>query len=75
VGRLAGISGREVRRVADTAGWEFYRVRGDHFAFKKAGVRHNLSIPDHPEVKEALMRRLVRDMGLSVDEFLSRAKK
>jgi len=64
-----------VRRAAETAGWALDRVRGDHFVFKKAGVHHNLSIPDHRELKEALMRRLVRDMGLSVDEFLKRAKK
>ena len=75
MGRLAGFSGREVRRVAETAGWAFERVNGDHFVFKKAGVRHNLSVPDHRELKEALMRRLVRDMGLTVDEFLNRAKK
>lgn len=75
MGRLAGFSGREVRRAAETAGWEFDRVRGDHFVFKKAHVPHNLSIPDHRELKEALMRRLVRDMGLSVDEFLNRARK
>jgi predicted RNA binding protein YcfA (HicA-like mRNA interferase family) len=75
VGRLAGFSAREVRRVAESAGWVFWRARGDHFVFKKSREMNNLSIPDHREIKEALMRRLVRDMGLTVDEFLRRARK
>jgi predicted RNA binding protein YcfA (HicA-like mRNA interferase family) len=75
LGRLAGFSAREARRVAESAGWVLQRVAGDHFVFKKPGAAHNLSIPDHRELKEALMRRLVRDMGLSVDEFLQRGRK
>lgn len=75
MGRLAGFSGREVRRVAESAGWVLQRVNGDHFVFKKSETFHNLSIPDHREVKEALMRRLVRDMGLTVEEFIERARK
>lgn len=35
----------------------------------------DLSIPDHRPVKEGLARQLIRDMGLSVDEFLELAKK
>jgi len=75
VGRLAGFSGREARRVAESAGWVWHRTRGDHFVFKRGRTAHNLSIPDHREVKEALMRQLVKDMGLTVDEFLNRARK
>ncbi len=52
-----------------------YRTSGDHFVYKKPGVVLNLSIPDHREVKEALMRRLIKDMGLTVDEFLRVASK
>jgi predicted RNA binding protein YcfA (HicA-like mRNA interferase family) len=75
IGRLAGFSAREVRRVAESEGWVLSRTRGDRFVYRKPGVRHNLSIPDHRELEEALMRRLVRDLGLSVDDFLERASK
>ena len=75
MGRLSGFSGRAARRVAESNGWILVRVAGDHFVFKKPGEAHNLSIPDHHELKEALMRRLIRDMGLSVDEFLWSGRK
>ncbi len=75
MGRFAGFSPREVRRVAESAGWTLHRVSGDHFVFKKPLVMHTLSIPDHRDLKESVVRVLVKDMGISPEEFLRRAKK
>ncbi len=36
----------------------------------KPGVAQNLSIPDHRELDRALLRGLIRDSGLSVEEFV-----
>jgi predicted RNA binding protein YcfA (HicA-like mRNA interferase family) len=70
LGRLAGFSGRETRRLPERHGWRLDRVSGDHFVYRKPGVPQNLSIPEHREVKEALMRQLIRTMGITVEEFL-----
>jgi hypothetical protein len=43
--------------------------------FKKPGVIENLSIPDHREVGEGTLRKLVRTMGLTVDEFITLVRK
>ncbi|MEO6043294.1 MAG: type II toxin-antitoxin system HicA family toxin [Tepidiformaceae bacterium] len=75
MGRLAGFRGRKVRRVAESLGWQLVRVRGDHFVYRKPGVPRNLSIPDQREVNEPLLSALVKEMGLSVDEFLKLARK
>ena len=75
MGRLAGLSGSDVRRAAERTGWVYERTRGDHMVFRKEGVDLNLSIPNHRELAEGLLRRLIAIMGLSVDEFLRLAKK
>lgn len=36
----------------------------------KPGVAVNLSIPDHRELDRGLLRGLIRDAGMTVDEFL-----
>jgi predicted RNA binding protein YcfA (HicA-like mRNA interferase family) len=41
----------------------------------RPGARVNLSIPAHDSVKPGTLRRLIRDMGLTVDGFLERARK
>lgn len=69
MGELSGISGREVRRVAERAGWEYQRHSGDHMVMKKAGEVLNLSIPDHRELPPGLVRVLIRTLGMSVAEF------
>jgi hypothetical protein len=37
----------------------------------KAGVRVNLSIPQHKELSVGTLRALIRAAGLDVDEFLA----
>jgi len=75
VGRLNGFSGRDVRRVAEAIGWQYQRMHGDHMVFWRSKSPLNLSIPDHREVREGTLRRLIRIMGLTVDEFLEFARK
>ena len=37
----------------------------------KAGSPVNLSVPDHKELDRGLLRGLIRDAGMSVDEFIA----
>jgi hypothetical protein len=37
----------------------------------KAGIPINLSIPDHRELDRGLLRGLIRDAGLTVEQFSS----
>ena len=75
MGRLGGFPAREVQTVAERFGWELQRVRGDHFVYAKASNPENLSIPQQRDISEALLRRLLRIMGLTPDEFLKLARK
>jgi predicted RNA binding protein YcfA (HicA-like mRNA interferase family) len=68
--RLPIISGREARKAFEKAGWIFDRQRGSHMIFGKANAPGMLSVPDHRKLDTGLLRGLIRDAGLSVDEFL-----
>ena len=66
---LPVISGRQARRAFEKAGWVFNRQRGSHMILTKTNVPVNLSVPDHHELDRELLRSLIRDAGLTVDEF------
>lgn len=69
--RLANISGKEAIRAFRKAGWEQIDQVGNHVVMVKADVRVNLSIPQHKELSLRTLRALIRNAGLTVEEFLS----
>ncbi len=66
---LPVISGREARRAFGKAGWVFVRQRGSHMYMTKEGVPATLSIPDHRELDRGTLRSLIRNAGMTVEEF------
>ena len=69
--QLPVVSGRDERRAFSRLGWTFDRQRGSHMVVTKPGVPANMSVPDHRELDRGLLRGLIRDAGLTVDEFVS----
>lgn len=69
--QLPMVSGRQARRAFERSGWTFDRQRGSHMILVKAGSPVNLSVPDHKELDRGLLRGLIRDAGISVDEFIA----
>ncbi|OFX15162.1 MAG: hypothetical protein A2Z18_05690 [Armatimonadetes bacterium RBG_16_58_9] len=68
--KLPVISGAEVVRAFQRAGWVVARRKGSHVVLIKTGRRANLSVPMHDELDAGTLRGLVRDAGMTVDEFL-----
>jgi predicted RNA binding protein YcfA (HicA-like mRNA interferase family) len=67
---LPVISGKEAMNAFEKAGWKFIRVGSSrHMILKKEGMITTLSIPDHKILDRGLLRALLRDAYLSVDEF------
>lgn len=75
MGRLGGYRSRDVRRVAESLGWQFDRWSGDHMVFFKPGSTRNLSIPDHRSIAPGTLRQLIRTMEITVGEFLTLVRK
>ena len=68
---LPVVSGRQARRAFEKAGWVFDRQRGSHMILTKPGIPTNLSVPDHRELDRGLLRGLIRDAQMTVDDFLA----
>ena len=67
--RLPVVSGDETIRAFERAGWVVRRQVGSHVMFDKEGEVATLSVPRHRELGPGILRRLVKDAGLTVDEF------
>lgn len=70
MGRLGNISGKDAVKAFQKAGWESIGQVDSHLVMVKPGVRVNLSIPQHKELSVGTLRALIRNSGLTVDEFL-----
>ena len=68
--RLKLLPYRDLAKVAEAAGFEWVRCRGSHNTFRSADGRI-VVIPDHGRqvIVQPLLRKLIRDLGLTVDEY------
>jgi predicted RNA binding protein YcfA (HicA-like mRNA interferase family) len=70
VSRLRVVPYRRLRRVVEQAGFAWVRCEGSHNVFRHKDGRI-VVIPDHgsQDIVRPLIRKVVRDMGLSVEEY------
>jgi predicted RNA binding protein YcfA (HicA-like mRNA interferase family) len=70
VARLpAGLSGRQVRAALERAGFVFRRQSGSHMILRRDDPPARVVVPDHREVREGTLRRIIADAGLTVERF------
>ena len=51
-------------------GYEFDRQTGSHMILRQSMHPHRrLTVPDHREVAKGTLRSIIREAGLTVDEF------
>jgi predicted RNA binding protein YcfA (HicA-like mRNA interferase family) len=70
MGKLGNISGKDAAKAFGKAGWLARGQTGSHLVLTKADVRANLTVPLHPELAPGTLRSLIRNAGLTVDEFI-----
>lgn len=68
--RLGNISGKDAVKAFQKAGWQPIGQVGSHMVMVKADMRVNLSIPQHKELSIGTLRALIRNAGLTIEEFL-----
>lgn len=49
--------------------WTLARQKGSHVMMTKTGFQWTLSIPQHQELGPGLLRKLIRQSGLTVEHF------
>ena len=63
------ISGRSAIAAFERDGWEVARRESSHVTMKKRGVKFLLTVPLGKELDAGTLRRLIRDSGLTVEQF------
>lgn len=67
---LPVVSGREVVKALEKIGYGFDRQRGSHMILRQQDPPHRrLTVPDHKEVAKGTLRTIIRQAGLTVEEF------
>lgn len=67
---LPRVSGREVVRALQGIGYARDRQRGGHIVLRQTVPPHRrITVPDHKEVAKGTLRAVIRQAGLTVDEF------
>jgi predicted RNA binding protein YcfA (HicA-like mRNA interferase family) len=68
--KLPVISGLTAVKAFSKAGWILSRQTGSHVIMEKVGHVTTLSVPTHKELKRGTLRDLIKDAGLTVEEFV-----
>lgn len=69
--KLPLISGGDAIKAFEKIGYRVVRTRGSHFRLRNINSRKNpLTIPNHKTLGKGLLRKLLRDANISLEEFL-----
>ncbi|MCK5147061.1 type II toxin-antitoxin system HicA family toxin [bacterium] len=68
--KLPRISGRECIRALQKAGFSIKRQQGSHVILRKNIPFTQLVVPEHKALDRGTLRAIIRQSGLSVNEFI-----
>jgi predicted RNA binding protein YcfA (HicA-like mRNA interferase family) len=69
---LPVVSGKEVIKALFKAGYLVDRQRGSHIILRQISPPYRrITIPDHKEIAKGTLRSIIRETGLSIDEFIN----
>jgi predicted RNA binding protein YcfA (HicA-like mRNA interferase family) len=67
---LPRASGREVVKALQKAGYEYDHQPGSHIVLRQTAHPHRrLVVPDHAKIAKGTLRAIIRQAGLTVEEF------
>ncbi len=67
--RLPVLSGRELVKILEKMGYEVDHQTGSHIILRHRETRARLTIPDHREISRGTLRAILRQAGLTREEF------
>ena len=67
--RLPVVSGAECIKALGKLGFEVYRQRGSHIVLIRKFPPAQTTIPNHKELDRGTLRAIIRQTGLTVEEF------
>jgi predicted RNA binding protein YcfA (HicA-like mRNA interferase family) len=69
--KLPVVSGAQCIKALEKAGFVVYRQRGSHLTLVRADPKAHTTVPNHKELDRGTLRAIIRQAGLSVDEFIA----
>ncbi|MFA5943926.1 MAG: type II toxin-antitoxin system HicA family toxin [Candidatus Thermoplasmatota archaeon] len=69
--RPRSLSGRKVEKALLRLGFRFDRQTGSHRILVRDRPLATVPVPDHPEIGPGLLGAIVKQAGLTMDEFLA----
>ena len=74
---LPCVSGKTMVRLLESLGWRVIRIQGSHHILHKAGAGVPFPVPVHgnQDVKIGTLRRILKQAGLTDEEFISALEK
>ena len=67
---LPVVSGRVAVKALEKIGYLVDRQRGSHIILRHQQPHHRrLTVPDHDEIAKGTLRAIIRQAGLTVEEF------
>ena len=67
---LPQVSGREVIAALEKTGYERDRQKGSHRVLRQISYpNRRLVVPDHKEIAKGTLRAIIKQAGLTVEEF------
>jgi predicted RNA binding protein YcfA (HicA-like mRNA interferase family) len=68
--KLPEISGRDCAQALTRVGFHFRRQTGSHIVMRRDDPFAQVVVPDHRVLDRGTLRAIIRQAGLSVNEFL-----
>lgn len=67
---LPRVSGREIVAALARIGYQKDRQKGSHIVLRQSKEPHRrVVVPDHAEVAKGTLRAIIKQVGLTVEEF------
>jgi predicted RNA binding protein YcfA (HicA-like mRNA interferase family) len=63
------LSGRQVRAALERVGFAFRRQKGSHMILRRDSPYARAVVPDHKQMRIGTLRQIIREAGLSLEEF------
>lgn len=69
--RLPVISGAACVKALDKIGFRIRRQKGSHIILQRETPYAMVVVPNHKTIKPGTLRKIIRDAGLTVDQFIA----
>lgn len=68
---LPRISGRECVKALEKADFRMKRQEGSHIILRRDNPFCQVVVPDHKELDRGTLRAIIRQAGITVDQFIA----